>query len=91
MWLANKHKGHNKFQNKLFSWLVTFEMSREGSEDHGRLQFVITDKPDHSWFKVNFTKSFNPNHPARLGKSFNSMYKGDGFPAKTLGKAFFIV
>ena len=64
-------------------------MYREGCEDYGRLQFVITDKPDHSRCKVNFT--FNPKHPARLGKFFNSVHKGDGFPAKTLGKAFFIV
>ena len=89
MWLANKHKGHNKFQNQLFSLLVPFKMYREGCEDYGRFQFVITDRPDHSRCKVNFT--FNPNYPARLGKSFNSMHKGDGFSTKTIGKSLFLL
>ena len=89
MWLANRYKGHNKFQNKLFSLLVPFKNYREGCEDYGRFQFVITDRPDHSRCTVNFT--FNPNYAARLGKSFNSMHKRDGFSAKTLGKAFFII
>ena len=89
MWLANKHKGHNKFQNKSFSLLVPFKMYREGCEDYGRFQFVISDRPDYSRCKVNFT--FNPNYPAKFPKSFNSMHKGDGFSAKTHGKSLFFI
>ena len=89
MWLANKHKGHNKFQNKSFSLLVPLKMYREGCEDYGRFQFVISDRPDYSRCKVNFT--FNPNYLARFPKSFNSMHKGDGFQQKLTEKSLFFI
>ena len=76
-------------KNKLFSWLIPFEMYREGCEDYGCFPFVRTDWAHHFQCKVKFT--FNPNYWARLVKSFNSMHRGDAFSAKTLGKSFFLV
>ena len=47
--------------------------------------FVRTYPPDHSCPNENFT--FNQNYSVR--HILNSMHKGDGFSAKTLGKSLF--
>ena len=55
------------------------------SDSLGRFRFVRTDRPDQSRRNENFT--FHQNYPARSVP--NSVYEGDGFSAKTLGKSRF--